>query len=80
MHVFLSKSTKFESTDFASVMIDDVGCSVPSVHNGTQLFGDQVSHSKVSCNHQVWTLQQSMGIFEANPSFGTLGTNTYCVT
>ena len=31
MHVFLSKSTMFESTDFASVMIDDVGCSVPSV-------------------------------------------------
>ena len=24
---FLSKSTRFESTDFASVMIDDVGCS-----------------------------------------------------
>ena len=27
MHVFISKSTRFESTDFASVMIDDVGCS-----------------------------------------------------
>ena len=27
MHVFLSKSTRFESTDFESVMIDDVGCS-----------------------------------------------------
>ena len=27
MHVFLSKSTRFESTDFASVMIDDVGYS-----------------------------------------------------
>ena len=26
-HAFLSKSTRFESTDFASVMIDDVGCS-----------------------------------------------------
>ena len=27
MHVFLSKLTRFESTDFASVMIDDVGSS-----------------------------------------------------
>ena len=31
--VFLSKSTKFESTDFASVMTDDVGCiSVPGAN------------------------------------------------
>ena len=26
-HVFISKSTRFESTNFASAMIDDVGCS-----------------------------------------------------
>ena len=27
MHIYLAKSSPFESTDFASVMIDDVGCS-----------------------------------------------------
>ena len=27
MHIYLAKSSRFESTDFASVMIDDVGCS-----------------------------------------------------
>ena len=27
MHVYQAKSSRFESTDFASVMIDDVGCS-----------------------------------------------------
>ena len=27
MHIYLAKSTRFESTDFAPVMIDDVGCS-----------------------------------------------------
>ena len=26
MHIYLAKSSRFESTDFASVMIDDVGC------------------------------------------------------
>ena len=31
MHIHLAKSSRFESTDFASVMVDDVGCSVPSV-------------------------------------------------
>ena len=27
MHIYLAKSSRFESTVFASVMIDDVGCS-----------------------------------------------------
>ena len=27
MHINLAKSSRFESNDFASVMIDDVGCS-----------------------------------------------------
>ena len=27
MYVYPAKSSRFESTDFASVMIDDVGCS-----------------------------------------------------
>ena len=31
MHVYLTKSSRFESTDFATIMIDDVGISVPSV-------------------------------------------------
>ena len=28
MNVYSAKSSRFESTDLASVMIDDVGCSV----------------------------------------------------
>ena len=32
MHIYLAKSSRFESTDFASVMIDDV-ISVPSVNS-----------------------------------------------
>ena len=27
MHIYAAKSSRFESTDFASIMIDDVGCS-----------------------------------------------------
>ena len=27
MHLYLAKSSRFESTDFATVMNDDVGCS-----------------------------------------------------
>ena len=27
MHVYPAKSSRFESTDFASIMIDDIGCS-----------------------------------------------------
>ena len=30
MHIYVAKSSRFESTGFASVMTDDVGC-VPSV-------------------------------------------------
>ena len=31
MHIYPAKSSRFESSDFASVMIDDVGCSGCSV-------------------------------------------------
>ena len=31
---FLAKSSMFESTDFGSVMIDDVGCGVTFVYSG----------------------------------------------
>ena len=27
MHIYLAKSSRFESTDFVSDMIDDIGCS-----------------------------------------------------
>ena len=44
MHIYLAKSSRFESTDFPSVMIDDVGCSrrrqCPQCEKGLQDWPD----------------------------------------
>ena len=53
MHVYQANSSGFESTDFASVMIDDVGCS--RRHQCTQcaLWGISVSLC-IKHQHKIW--------------------------